>query len=489
VARTAIIIGSGIAGIASAIRLRHAGYYVKVFEASDKAGGKMGVISDKGYRWDTGPSLFTMPHFVDELFSLYGENPSDWLEYSYNETLCHYFWDDGSFFKADSDKSEFIKAASNYFSTDHNILSDYLESAERKYNLTAPVFLEKSLHKLSSYLTWDTIKAISQIAKLHIGMNLDTLNRSYFKNEKLRQLFNRYATYNGSSPYMTPGIMSIIPHLEMHFGSFSPKGGMYAVAKSLYQFACAKGVDFSFNDPVTDIIHQDDKIKGVHASSGKFQADIVVSNSDVWPSYNKLLKGVKKPRRVLDQERSSSALIFYLGIKKSFDQLDLHNIFFSSDYQAEFDHIFNEKSISDDPTIYINITKKKEIGDAPQGCENWFVMVNAPSNEGQNWDEIRQKTRKAILQKLSNILGENIESLIEAEHVWDPPGIESKTGSYKGALYGSSSNSKFAAFLRHPNFSRQLKGLYFCGGSVHPGGGIPLCLLSAKIVNDLIQAA
>jgi len=179
-------------------------------------------------------------------------------------------------------------------------------------------------------------------------------------------------------------------------------------------------------------------------------------------------------------------LIFYWGIKQSFPQLDLHNIFFSENYKEEFDTLFQKKNVSNDPTVYINITSKKLSSDAPENSENWFVMINVPSNSGQNWDDIRTTARQNILSKLSRILKTDIESLIEEEEYLDPIRIEAKTSSHAGALYGASSNDRMAAFFRHPNFSK-VKGLYFAGGSVHPGGGIPLCLLSAKIVGELVE--
>jgi phytoene dehydrogenase-like protein len=197
---------------------------------------------------------------------------------------------------------------------------------------------------------------------------------------------------------------------------------------------------------------------------------------------------VPAPEKTLSQPRSSSALIFYWGIKKSFPKLHLHNIFFSKDYKKEFNVIFKDENLPEDMTIYVNITSKFLPSDAPEGCENWFVMVNAPNNKGQNWDLLIPKARKNILAKLEQLLGEAVEPFIEEEAVLDPRSIEGKTGSYLGALYGSSSNNKFAAFLRHANFSSKIKGLYFCGGSVHPGGGIPLCMLSAKIVDELIPS-
>ena len=189
----------------------------------------------------------------------------------------------------------------------------------------------------------------------------------------------------------------------------------------------------------------------------------------------------------MKQERSSSALIFYWGIKKTFATLGLHNIFFSEDYKAEFDAMFKQQAIHPDPTVYINISSKMQVSDAPQGCENWFTMINVPNNTGQNWDALIAEARKNIIKKLNKNLGIDLESLIENESILDPRTIESRTSSFRGSLYGTSSNSQFAAFLRHANFSKSIKNLYFVGGSVHPGGGIPLALLSAKIVADMVK--
>jgi phytoene dehydrogenase-like protein len=185
-------------------------------------------------------------------------------------------------------------------------------------------------------------------------------------------------------------------------------------------------------------------------------------------------------------EPSSSALIFYWGMDREFAELDLHNIFFSNNYKKEFETIFHSKKIDDDPTVYIHISSKCKADDAPQGCENWFVMVNAPYADGQDWEKVIREARENIVTKLNKVLGLDVTKHIQLEHKLTPELIQSKTGSYKGALYGSSSNDKMAAFLRQPNFSSEYKGLYFCGGSVHPGGGIPLCLLSGKITTDII---
>jgi len=482
----AIVIGAGIAGIATALRIRKIGYEVIVFEASNSPGGKIKSLELNGYRFDKGPSLFTMPHLVTELFELFDENPSQYFNYIKKSNTCNYFWEEGTFFSAPANVDEFAKDASTTFNEPVSNIENYLKNSQLKYDATAPLFLEKSLHKLETYLNKETINAVLKIPQLHLNKTLNGLNKASFKNEKLVQLFNRYATYNGSSPYQTPGIMSMIPHLELFYGTYFPKGGMKNIALSLYNLAIEKGVEFRFNTKVEKVLHHNKKINGVITTEGEEKAEIVVSNADVFSFYQKLLKDIEPPKRTLQQEVSSSAIIFYWGINQTFPQLDLHNILFSENYEAEFDTLFSKKEVYDDPTIYINISSKAELKDAPNGCENWFVMVNAPGNFNQNWEHIIASTRENIFEKIKRILRVDIRQHIECEQILDPIKIEQETGSSRGALYGASSNSKYAAFLRHTNFSRKLKGLYFCGGSVHPGGGIPLCLWSAKITADLI---
>lgn len=317
------------------------------------------------------------------------------------------------------------------------------------------------------------------------------LTKAFFNDARMVQFFDRYATYNGSNPYTAPATLNVIPHLEQHYGAYFPNEGMYSIITGLVKLAETLGVQFHYNSVVDEVILRDKNAAGIVVKGKLINADIVISNMDVWFTYHKLLKAHPKlhPQKTMQQERSSSALIFYWGINKLFANLDLHNIFFSADYKAEFNHIWQKKDISPDPTVYLNITSKYKPDDAPAGCENWFVMINAPANTGQNWDKLINDARENILAKLTDRLDEDIRKLIISESVLDPRGIENKTSSYQGSIYGTSSNSKFAAFLRHANKSSQINNLYFCGGSVHPGGGIPLCLLSAKTVSDWVPNA
>ena len=215
-------------------------------------------------------------------------------------------------------------------------------------------------------------------------------------------------------------------------------------------------------------------------------SDLVVSDMDIFYLYRDLLEDGAFPVKHFRKERSTSALIFYWAIDAEFPGLELHNILFSDDYREEFRYLRNKKAIYRDPTVYLFISSKMVRGDAPAGKENWYVMINVPENLGQDWDSLIEQSRKNILDKMGRILGTEIEPLILKEFVADPRTIEATTSSHRGSLYGNSSNSRTAAFSRHPNFLRKYRGLYFVGGSVHPGGGIPLCLASAKIVDQQI---
>lgn len=480
------IIGSGVAALAAACRLAHAGHHLQVFEASEQPGGKLISITSGDFRFDAGPSLFTLPAVLDDVFVSCGKNPRDYYQYHRKETICEYFFADGTHFTAPADAATFAERAEHTFGVPQKKIIEYLEKSARKYDSTAPIFLRKSLHKASTYFSKEVFSALKVLPQLGLLSHLHDENTRALGDERLTQLFDRYATYNGSSPFKTPGIMSMIPHLEMGIGTYFPEGGMISITRALFQLAKDLGVQFEFNARVTSIEHHSKTLKGIRLGERFVPANGVVCNMDVVAAYRKLLPDLPLPSKVAKAERSSSGIIFYWGIRGHFPQLDLHNILFSGKYREEFASIFDHHTLCDDPTVYINISSKEEKSDAPEGCENWFVMINAPTNVGQDWDKLISASRKNILEKISRVLHCDISERIMCETVLDPRGIESRTSSLGGSLYGTSSNSRMAAFLRHPNFSK-IKGLYFCGGSVHPGGGIPLCLYSAQIVAEVIS--
>ena len=473
--------------MAVAIRLAVKGYEVSVYEANAYVGGKLSQIESEDFRFDAGPSLFTMPELVDELFQLANKDPRAYFNYQRLEESCRYFYEDGTHIIGYTDVEKFAQESAEKTGVNASSVVSHLKKSQFIYDSTAFLFLHKSLHRLKTYLSVKVLKSFLKLPFLGIFKSMHAANTDAFANEKMVQLFDRYATYNGSNPYVAPAILNIIPHLEFNKGAFFPNKGMYSISLALYELALSLGVHFHLNTKVDEIVVENKTVKGIVAQGKTIFSDYVVSNLDVFFVYKNLLKNQSISRKIAAQERSSSALIFYWGINATFPELDLHNIFFSENYKAEFAALKGGVTIYEDPTVYVNITSKKKPSDAPKNCENWFVMINVSSVEQQDWDKLITAAKANIVSKLNRLLNTDISPLILTEHILDPRGIESITGSYKGSLYGTASNKKMAAFFRHPNFSNDIRGMYFCGGSVHPGGGIPLALSSAKIVDGFFS--
>ncbi|HEX5152011.1 MAG TPA: 1-hydroxycarotenoid 3,4-desaturase CrtD [Parafilimonas sp.] len=484
----ALIIGAGVAGMACGIRLAVKGFEVTIFEKNNYPGGKLYLLEKDGYRFDTGPSFFLEPDNIEELFNLAGGDIHQYLHYKRVDINCRYFYEDGTVINAYSDQKRFAEELREKTGEPSQHLISYLTESEKVYNNIGKVFLNHSLHQRKTWKQHDILKALTSVRPRYIFSTLHEINKKKFNNPHVIQLLDRYATYSGSSPYKAPGMLMLIPHIECNKGVFYAEGGMMAINKALYNLALKKGVVFRFNSPVQRIIENNHQANGIVINNQDIYGNITISNADVYFTYSKLLNKSYEVKKIIKPERSSSAIIFYWGIKKEFPQMHLHNIFFSKNYKSEFNSIFDSNAPFDDPTIYINITSKMEADvHAPKGKENWFVMINVPSDMEISREEVISAYKKNILAKLNRILQTDIEPLIETESVLHPKMIEEETGSYLGALYGTSSNSIRAAFLRHPNFSKDVRGLYFTGGSVHPGGGIPLCLKSAKITADMIM--
>ncbi len=484
--KKAIVIGSGIGGLASAIRLKCKGYDVHVYEKNSYPGGKLTYIEKDGYRFDAGPSIFTLPHLVDELFTLAGKNPTDYFQYQKLDVSARYFWEDGTQLTAYAQEEKLLAEIEEKLNEGGPEVEKYLSEVERLFKLSYPVFVEKPLNKISSFLNKETVNAILNIRKFNLFTSLHKLNEKRFTHPKLIQMWDRYASYNGSNAYTAPGVMRVISNLEHNIGVYLPIGGIHSITKSLHKLGENIGVHYHFNQKIESIEVKRKVVSSIQVGGKSISADLFVSNADVVSLYN-LIDGIKAPTKSLNIERSSSALIFYWGISKTFDNLGVHNVLFTENYPEEFRHIFELNDIYEDPTIYINITSKKEKGDAPEGCENWFTMINVPSNFDQNWDELIPKFREILKKKISRVLDVNLDEFIETEEILDPVRIEEKTLSHRGSIYGAASNSNMAIFRRHPNSTRRFKNLYFVGGSVHPGGGMPICLNSAKIVGKMVK--
>lgn len=485
--KKAAIIGAGIGGLSSAIRLAVKGYRVDVYESNKSYGGKMKEMSMKGFRFDMGPSLLTMPEKLDELFYLANKNPRDYFSYSKLSEGCRYFYEDGTVINGYIDSKKFAHEVNKKTGVSEKLIIKHINKNLFLFDSTSFLFLEKSLHKIKTYFSFRVFIAFLKLPFLQIFESMNTVNKRRFNNEKIIKIFNRFATYNGSNPFKAPAILNSISALEFNKGAYYPDKGMFSIASALFKLCKDLGVIFHFKTTIEKISVENNIANGVFVNKEIKFFDVIICNQDIYFVYKKLLPQRYVLKSFLTQERSSSALIFYWGINKGFENLNLHNIFFSNNYNEEFKNISENNQIYKDPTVYINITSKMTRKDAPNNCENWFVMINTPNDKGQDWESLIAKARNNIIKKINRVLKINIEDYITCEEILTPQLIESTTQSFRGSLYGSSSNSRVSAFFRHPNFSNRISNLYFCGGSVHPGGGIPLALSSSKIVDELIS--
>ena len=484
------VVGGGIGGLAAALLLAHKGFRVDLFERQEAPGGKALSLETKGFRFDTGPTLFTMPFVLEDIFTSTGRNLGDYMELLPLDEITRYFYPDGTRFRAYKEMAAYYREVKRAFTDSPQQVSRYLSYCRTLYDLTADIFLFTPFQEWRELLTdryrWTKLP---EQWKMDPFRSMHRANKSFFSDKRLIQMMDRFATFNGSSPYKVPATLNIVAHVE-HMGAYVPARGIHAIPEALVRAGREEGITYHFGSPVERITVTGRQVSGIRCGGRDYDFDIVVSNSDVHNTYLNLLErpnlfpAVKY--RLLSP--STSALVFYWGMRGREDTLATHNILFSKNYRREFRDLLRRKVCPRDPTVYIYISSRFNGKDAPKGCENWYVMINAPYlSVNQDWNGEVERSRETIKKKILDILDIDVDSRLVTEEILTPEDIEERTLSRDGSIYGISSNNTIAAFLRQRNRSKQFKGLYFCGGSATPGGGIPLALLSGKITADLIQ--
>ena len=487
-----IVIGAGLGGLAAAVRLAKKGFSVTVLEKNETVGGKVNSVESDGYRFDTGASLLTMRHVLEDLF-VFCERPIEkYLEIVPLEPICRYFWSDKTIFDASTDLQKTENEIAKIEPRDVENFRNFLTDARRKYEVAEKTFLAHSLNDLPKLLRPKYLKDLLVISSTR---TLDAHVRRHFVSPKLRQLFNRFATYNGSSPFQTPATFALIPYVEFGLGAWYARGGMYRIPKALEKLAGELGAEIKTDCAVEKILIENKKAVGVRLKNGEIlRSDFVITNADAIETYRSLIDAGERKnfsdKKLGKIEPSCSGFVLLLGTKKRFPQLAHHNIFFSDDYQAEFDAIFKQLKPATNPTVYVCATSRTDETQSPTNCENLFVLVNAPyTSEKTDWQLEAKVYRDLIIKKLEDFGLNDLEKSIEFEQIITPADFEEKYAANKGSIYGVSSNGIFSAFLRPPNRARDIENLYFVGGATHPGGGIPLVLLSGKFAADLIDKA
>lgn len=489
-----IVIGTGIGGLSAAIRLAAMGKQVIMFEQNTAVGGKMGQVRQDGFRWDTGPSVITMRHVLEELFQSAGRRLEDYLTLLPVEPLTRYFYADGVVLDASRDLSKMVAQIEKLDAGDVEGYLAYLAYAARIHRITGPVFIYNEPPTLRSFLSVPVREwlQVDPLRKMHGAIG------KFVRSSYLQQLLGRFATYVGGSPYQAPATLNVIAHVELTGGVWYPQGGIYTIAQALARLARELGVTIHTGCPVQAITTEGAQVTGVTLAGGHREtAAAVIANVDVATAYANLLpqsaQTARRLRRLRSVAPSGSGFIMLLGVETATHPatapaLAHHNIFFSADYRREFHQIFKQGVPPDDPTIYLAITSKTDMADAPAGHENWFLLVNAPPlGEQFNWQAQSGRYRDRVLAKLATY-GLDVDGRIRSKHIFTPQDLARHTGAWRGALYGASANSPFTAFRRPHNRAADFKGLYFAGGTTHPGGGVPMVMLSGRVAAHMLLA-
>ncbi|MBE0644162.1 MAG: phytoene desaturase [Bacteroidetes bacterium] len=484
------IIGAGLGGLSAAIHLARRGKNVTVYESNSTPGGKASEVRMDGFRFDTGPSLITMPFVIEQLYDVAGTPANERIQLIPVDPICRYFYPDGTVLDACASEEEFRTQVRTLAPSDAEAVTRFLDYSQRIYELTSDIFLFHSLSDLKSLLRWKNLPTLLRLPQIDAFHTVHERVQSYFRDPRLVQLFDRYATYNGSNPFTAPATLNIIPYVEYRLGASYVHGGIYALVRSLESAARSLGVSFRYDTPVEGIVVEGGRVRGVRTADGTCAHDAVVSNADAVHTMTTLLGGagsdaVKRARRYGKLEPSCSGLVFLWGVRGRNDSLAHHNIVFSDNYAEEFDAIFTRRVAPSDPTVYVSITSRADPEHAPEGHENWFVLVNMPALTDANRDTDIGSVRTAVLRRL-HAAGFDIAGDIVCEETITPSDLERRYNANKGSIYGISSNSRNAAFLRPRNRIGSPEGLYLCGGSAHPGGGVPLVLLSGKLAAEAV---
>jgi phytoene desaturase len=481
-----IVVGAGLGGLAAAIRLAAQGRRVTVLEKNERAGGKLNLLREAGYTFDTGPSLLTMPWVIEELFAAAGRSLGDYLTLEQIEPTCRYRWPDGAHFDAWQRLPQLVQEVARISPGDVPGLFRFLAHTARIYDAVADSFLLRPFDGLAEALTprlaWNG-------PRLDALRSVDAAVRSFFRSPYLRQLFNRYATYNGSSPYLSPATFNVIAYIELAEGGWYVRGGMYALAEAMLRLAGELGVELRTSAPVAEVEHERGRVRAVRLESGeRLPAAQVVVNADPRYAYGALVRGQgATAARLARLEPSCSGFLLFLGVRRVYEQLAHHNIFFSADYPREFAAIFQKGVPAADPTVYVAATCLSDPEHAPPGHMNLFVLVNAPAlGPRVRWEREAGPYRDLVIAKLERMGLADLGQQIAYEQLWSPADIAARYNAAGGAIYGLASNNPFSAFLRPPLRARGIGGLYFVGGGTHPGGGIPLVLLSGRAVAERV---
>lgn len=475
--------------MAAAISLAAKGHAVQLYEQGERLGGKLNIRSGKGYTFDTGPSILTMPWVLEQLFARADRNLSDFLTVKRVEPQWRTFFPDGTRLDVSGDLSAMLEQVQQSQQIQASDFLDYLHYCCRMYELSTKSFYQHSLSGLKDLRKRHTWRELLEMAPRR---TMAQKTAAAVKDPHWQQVINFLAMYIGSSPYNAPAILSQLVFVQLGLGVHYVEGGMAKIAEAMGRLLQELDVEVHTDTTVTAIRYEDSRATGISLDKGAdVDASVIVCNREVIPTYRSLLSHHPQAEQAIQRLRSYpptvSGLVLLLGINRTYDHLAHHNFFFSADPKQEFKQLFTDGKPADDPTVYVGISSKTDPSQAPKGKENWFVLTHVPPlKPGESWEPYRQPYREKVLNKLEQMGIDNIRDHIEWETQFIPDDLYQLYGANGGSIYGVVTDRKMNGGFKIPSRSSLLKNLYFVGGSTHPGGGVPMVTLSGQLTADLI---
>lgn len=488
-----IIIGAGTAGLAAAIRLQTEGYDVTIFEKNEKIGGRMYQHEIEGFKFDVGPTIVMMKDVYEEVFKYSGANPKDYIEMVRLEPMFKLKFPDGTVLNATSDLVKMTEENEAFSESDASGYLAYLSDVYKRYLIAKNHFIEKSFRKPSDFYN---VKTLYQALKLKTFSNAYDSIGKFVENEKIKQSLAFQTLYIGISPFSGPSIYTIIPMIELLYGVWYIKGGMYQMAKAMQRRFLELGGTIKLNQNVEEILigHQNEAY-GIVSNGQSYETDVVLSNADFPYTMNHLVKnnrhkGKYKPKKIDKMSYSSSSFMLYLGMKKKYD-VSVHNIYFTSDFKENVHHLFND-IIPEDPSYYVYSPTQIDDSLAPMDQEILYVLVPVPNMQKSihDWSYEKKEAYASYILDLMSQKHEfkDIRAHIEVMKIFTPNDFKTSFNLQHGATFGLKPTLLQSNYFRPQTKSRKVKNLYFTGSSNHPGAGVPIVLTSAKLaVADILK--
>ncbi len=482
-----LVLGAGLGGISAAISLAQEGYGVTIIEKNAQIGGKLNVLEVDGYTFDLGPSILTLPHLFEELFARSNKTMADYIPIQPLRPHWRNFFEDGAVIDLHPDP-EIMAAEARKAGEEPQAVRDFLKYSSDLYDLINEGYFEQGLdtakgfrnhYGLGNFLKFDLFRS------MHGGV------ARHLKTRKMRDIFDYFIKYVGSSAYRAPAFMNCLPAIQFRYDLWYVDGGLYGIARGLGKLMGELGITVLLNTKVEEITRENGNVTGVRTGDGEqHKADIIVSNIEVIPAYRQLLGADEKFVRGMEKrlEPACSGLIVELGLDRTYPQLAHHNFFFSDDQRAHFRSVFKRRELPADPTIYLVAASRTDPTVAPAGCESLKILPHIPYIDDENplTPEDYARFRERVLDKLERMGLTDLRKHIVVEHTWTPQDILEQYNSNKGSIYGVASDRFKNLAFKAPQQSTEYQNLFFVGGSANPGGGMPMVVLGGRNVSRKI---